>query len=209
MMKANEFRRVSPALGSQIDRLVDGELPEIERVDLLRRLETETDGWRLCALAFLEAQSWREAMQPLAAEATKIPLSAVEKPSSSRHRRRVPIGFIAMAAALLLMFGLGWLAHGNPGKSAGDERMAQGDQSSRQGGTGPVPESEPQAGSMPVASSGGSLKSEPESAARTLQPSGLRAEMHPRLASVLLKDGRRVQVPVQEVHLRYVGNRTY
>ena len=40
----------------QIDRLVAGSLPDAERRTLLLRIETEPDGWRQCALAFLEAQ---------------------------------------------------------------------------------------------------------------------------------------------------------
>ncbi|MEJ7637798.1 MAG: hypothetical protein WKF75_07380, partial [Singulisphaera sp.] len=51
----------------QIDRLVDGELDPAERHALLVRFETEPGGWRRCALAFLEAQSWREALAPPAA----------------------------------------------------------------------------------------------------------------------------------------------
>jgi hypothetical protein len=42
-----------------IDRLVAGELTEVERRELLLSLESEPDGWRRCALAFLEDQAWR------------------------------------------------------------------------------------------------------------------------------------------------------
>ena len=41
-----------------LDRLIDDELTPEARRDLLLRLEHETGGWRRCALAFLEAQSW-------------------------------------------------------------------------------------------------------------------------------------------------------
>src|SRR5437660_1111223 len=40
-----------------LDRLVDGELPDAERRKLLLKFEKEPDGWRRCALAFLEAQA--------------------------------------------------------------------------------------------------------------------------------------------------------
>jgi len=49
-----------------LDRLVDGELAETERREVLRTLERQPDGWRQCALAFLEAQSWGEALTQLA-----------------------------------------------------------------------------------------------------------------------------------------------
>ncbi|MBX9788718.1 MAG: hypothetical protein K2Y37_07355 [Pirellulales bacterium] len=43
-----------------LDRLVDGELSPEARRELLQRLEQESGGWRRCALAFLESQSWGE-----------------------------------------------------------------------------------------------------------------------------------------------------
>ena len=46
-------------LEAWMDRLVDGEVAEPERRALLSRLERMPDGWRRCALAFLEAQAWR------------------------------------------------------------------------------------------------------------------------------------------------------
>src|SRR5438477_7928584 len=47
-----------------LDRLVDGEVAEPQRRALLSRLEQSPGGWRRCALAFLEAQAWREALSP-------------------------------------------------------------------------------------------------------------------------------------------------
>src|SRR5437773_2733963 len=47
-----------------LDRLTDGEVPEPQRRALLSRLEQSPGGWRRCALAFLEAQAWREALEP-------------------------------------------------------------------------------------------------------------------------------------------------
>jgi hypothetical protein len=51
-------------LHAWLDRLVDGEVAEPQRQALLSRLERSPDGWRDCALAFLEAQAWREALEP-------------------------------------------------------------------------------------------------------------------------------------------------
>jgi len=47
----------------QLDLLVDGELDEPDRRTLLQRLEQQPDGWRRCALAFLEAQSWHRELR--------------------------------------------------------------------------------------------------------------------------------------------------
>lgn len=60
-----------------LDRLVDGELAEAERRKLLLSLDHQPSGWRQCALAFLESQSWRSlmgaALQPEPAEEIKSP----------------------------------------------------------------------------------------------------------------------------------------
>ncbi len=45
---------------SRLDRLVDGELNETARRELLLQFEREPEGWRRCALAFLEAQCWKQ-----------------------------------------------------------------------------------------------------------------------------------------------------
>jgi len=47
----------------RFDRLVDGELSDAERRRLLASLDDEPGGWQCCALAFLEAQAWRQTMQ--------------------------------------------------------------------------------------------------------------------------------------------------
>ena len=49
-----------------LDRLVDGELSGSERRQLLESFDKRPEGWRRCALAFLEAQSWREEMGQVA-----------------------------------------------------------------------------------------------------------------------------------------------
>ncbi len=53
-------------LDAWMDLLVDGEVREPQRQALLSRLERLPDGWRRCALAFLESQAWREALDPVA-----------------------------------------------------------------------------------------------------------------------------------------------
>ncbi len=46
-----------------IERLVDGELASDERRELIRRLDETLDGWRFCALSFLEEQTFKEAVR--------------------------------------------------------------------------------------------------------------------------------------------------
>jgi hypothetical protein len=106
------------------DRLVDGELSPDERRRLIASLDDRADGWRRCALAFLEAQTWRGAMRQIAADpapittaaapsaARPITTAAVAVPSPATARRRSARAgtWAAIAAALLAAFGLGWQA---------------------------------------------------------------------------------------------------
>ena len=55
------------------DRLVDGELGEVERRELLVRLESEPGGWRRCALKFLESQCWKEAIGGETRSVSEVP----------------------------------------------------------------------------------------------------------------------------------------
>ncbi len=89
----------------QLDMLVDGELSEQQRRDLLCRLNEEPDGWRRCAFAFLEAQSWREAMQAAGHESHDPPAVAPPKTKHSSQRRWLTIS--AMAVCFLLAFASG------------------------------------------------------------------------------------------------------
>ena len=69
-----------------LDRLVDGELADGERREVLQTLERQPDGWRQCALAFLEAQSWGEALTQLARhpeEAVRAPTESADSQQSS------------------------------------------------------------------------------------------------------------------------------
>jgi hypothetical protein len=59
----NEFLHTEHGFDPQVlDRLVDGELADGERRVLLESLERQPDGWRQCALAFLEAQTWDQTL---------------------------------------------------------------------------------------------------------------------------------------------------
>lgn len=66
-----------------LDLLVDGELPEDQRTELLMQLDQREDGWKHCALRFLETQSWQSALKKNSAPTKKrrsiwpLPLTAV------------------------------------------------------------------------------------------------------------------------------------
>lgn len=125
---------LDPAL---LDRLVDGELTEAERHKLLASLDHLPTGWRQCALAFLEAQSWREifsssAKRPAVEAPAKLPVAAAAvleakadlaqpgqtrmvepaAPKSSRRLSKHWLWAMEMAASFLVVFSLGWMIRG-------------------------------------------------------------------------------------------------
>ncbi|MCE5269095.1 MAG: hypothetical protein LLG00_14565 [Planctomycetaceae bacterium] len=99
---------------ARLDRLVDGELSEKERRELLKSLEEEPGGWRRCALAFLEAQCWKESLGAMAREprgeregpppSMQQPVARAEGRYSVWHRRIATA--TAMAASFLVALGL-------------------------------------------------------------------------------------------------------
>jgi len=120
----DEFRRDEQRV---LDRLIDGELGRHERRQLLAALDDEPGSWRRCALSFLEAQSWRWQLSRLAAEPLVAQATAEQGhgPHAATGARRW-IGWFAIAASLVVAFGLG---RGFPAAShiqAPDDRIANG-----------------------------------------------------------------------------------
>lgn len=123
---------------SELDRLVDGQLTDPQRRDVLTRLEEEPDGWRRCALAFLEAQSWKEALGVLAGRSSEPVAPASPAPPRSARRSTAWGTLLAMAASFLLALGLGLVIRG--GWPAGGGQAPSGD----------VAESQPPAAGLPA-----------------------------------------------------------
>jgi hypothetical protein len=103
-------RKMNPINDFEFDRLVDGELVADERRRLLASLDDRPDGWRQCALAFLEAQSWRADLGEVANEAQ--PAAPLARPASTTIAAglspRQSGYWLALAAGVLVAFGLGW-----------------------------------------------------------------------------------------------------
>jgi len=88
------------------ERLTDGELSPDEYRRLLASLDDEPDGWRQCALAFLEAQALTGELRGVRAA---LDLRHDHRASASPRRidRRDQWTFLAAAASFLLALGIG------------------------------------------------------------------------------------------------------
>lgn len=219
-----------------IDRLVDGEMPEAERRELLLRFENQPDGWRRCALAFLEVQAWRQALTPKVdsvgvarpdyVKGVESPLGSPCGNGSKRSSRskywRPTIQFSGLAASLVVAFALGWTYHRGVVRANAVNGTTQNVEVVADGRT-PVadaPRSRGRPTSVEVATNPNFenriMKNESTETLAALNPllkhwqqQGYSVETQPRLVSIQAKDGRTVNVPVQEVRIRYIGDRVY
>ena len=96
-----------------IDRIVDGNLGPAELRATIALLDREPDGWKRCALAFLEAQCWRESFQSLELPAAcRVEVAQSTVPPHAPRARRITPTFrrVAMAAGIAAVsFATGWL----------------------------------------------------------------------------------------------------
>ncbi len=105
----NAYDQDEPIKDSRFDRLVDGELSEQERRDLLGRLDQDPNGWRRCALAFLESQCWKQTFGETVSRSvsSKPPYKTIRTAHSPWTGR---LGVLAaMAASFLFAFWIGSL----------------------------------------------------------------------------------------------------
>jgi len=94
--------------GRAIDRLVDGELTDDDTRAILSAMDRDPDGWRRCALAFVESQAIGRDVRGITAESlnsranvvTPVPLRDVSRKWSWSTG-------LALAASLLITFGFG------------------------------------------------------------------------------------------------------
>ena len=226
MSIVNEFRQDE---GRVLDRLVDGELSQDQRRELLAALDDEPGAWRRCALAFLEAQSWRWQLSRLAVEPLVAQTSARPAPLESRKNRHSLWGMcLAIAASLLVAFGLGvrYQSAGQPllannsapqSDESGPVQLAQTDWTDAQGDdqdeeTIALTLADEDDGEreiqLPVthATDGDQVWAENESALparllRSLRQSGLEVNRQQRYMPIDLSDGRRLIVPIEEIEI--------
>lgn len=219
----------------RIDALVCGELAEQERRELLAWLEADPSRWRDCALAFLQAQVWEEALGEEAAATVRETgdrrhdtgdreqkQTASRLPRAGAPRWLMPLVTLAASIAAFAC-GMSWrggqVAPVQPG-SAVVERKEET----------PVKGQVPQEGGLLMASvpvKGGPLGNveavlqfpvfPPEASKRTASSSvpqhvrkewerrGYELKEERRYLPAKLPDGRQVMVPVNEVKMKFIG----
>jgi hypothetical protein len=113
------FESPMPIDSRVIDRLVDGELTASEERSLLGSLEFQPDGWRRCALAFLESRVWKNELaavtrgQTAPINGTPVVLSPLAAVNHSAELTQRPassspwVRGMAIAASIGLAFVLG------------------------------------------------------------------------------------------------------
>lgn len=93
-----------------LDRLVDGELTSDEERELLAQLDQIPNGWRRCALAFLEARCWQQTTHALLARETASTQVALPNRRPPLRLGSPWMSLVALAAVFLVAFGVGtWL----------------------------------------------------------------------------------------------------
>jgi len=112
---------IRPEDDPRFDRLVDDELNEEERRELLSGLDKTPGGWRACAIAFLEAQAWKKTFGAMVPERSKaepttksVSLAAPASTPAPTPRHSRPLQWTAtitaVAASFLVALVLGlWL----------------------------------------------------------------------------------------------------
>jgi len=193
-----------------IDCLVDGEVPDAERRALLLRLDSEPEGWRRCALAFLEAQSWREALNSLAGAGIARTRALPDRQGCRPRSWPRFAALTGLAASVAVAFALGWVMHFQPTQTIQDASVADGTQLVPMAiDEHPQPVPADLATPTPQPRKPGGTLAGVDPFVKTMELRGFRAQTRERLLSMQLKDGRKLEVPIREVTLRDERNRTY
>ncbi len=221
------------------DLLVDGELSEDQRRELLTQLDDTPDGWRRCAMSFLEAQTWRQDLGALATDAT----GESPEPRSVAPRRPGRVWTaLAMAASFLLALWLGMLLK-DALRSGGPLPTQIAEVPLEPTEPAPAPsvqsDSRPDSPTAPWQTVTLAVDDGPDGERRTielpavernnladagleslpaaippeilkaLRSTGHQVRQSRQLLPVPLQDGRRLVVPVDQFDVNYVGNRAY
>ncbi|MEN6457484.1 MAG: hypothetical protein ABFC63_01015 [Thermoguttaceae bacterium] len=222
----------------RFDRLVDGELSETERRELLAGLDNESGGWRRCALAFLEAQCWRQVLGDMA---QPRPEPKVNRPVVTRRPpwlSRVTTGTAMAASFLVALWLVSWASRQGPvgtlhapgnndiahvsqpmNRAAEDAtgRSQSSPSSPWQLVTLSTPDNQGRSIRLPAIEGNGVDRrwlqnlppAIPDDVLGALARTGHQVQQRRQLVPISAQDGRRLVVPVDQVEVHYTGNPTY
>ncbi len=126
----------SPVDQALIDRIVDGGMTPEELRAAVLRLECAPDGWKRCAVAFLEGQVLGESFRALGQPQKEKPAAQIfpfSMPEATNRLRLRPLRHAVAAGIVAASFAIGWIAHGTrPGMLAYDSLA-------RHSGNTPIP----------------------------------------------------------------------
>jgi len=105
-----EAHSIDDEMPGFIDRLVCGEIDESSRRTVLTWLEDDPARWRMCGLAFLEAQAWSGALGDWSHPVSSVPAPVVElrgrQSAGPKRPGRVRALFAAAAVAVAFVAGI-------------------------------------------------------------------------------------------------------
>jgi hypothetical protein len=217
---------LKPEDSQWLDRLVDGELTDAERRELLLKLERTPDGWRRCALAFLEHQAWRSESKSWASGAPEIVLRPTPAGIAGRSWSTPVPWTMAVAACLLIATGFWAVVRDKDGHAitrievpdGGSMSVTQSPTFSTAPNMRLVVDGGPNesdevvevplvnAGQLDQALFGPWSQSVSPEVMQMLEKAGHQVVRERRLMPFDLRDGRRVVVPMDQVEIRPVGN---
>ncbi len=90
-----------------LDLLVDGELNDEQERALIARLEETPDGWRRCALTFLESRCWQRGAREVTRPCWELPDAPGAGRAAEGWRTRPWTWAVTIAATFLLAFAVG------------------------------------------------------------------------------------------------------
>ena len=96
-----------------IDRIVDGALTPEELRAAVLRIEADPDGWKRCALAFVEARVWSDSLRALgeAQKSEPVGMPIPRSVTAAKRPRNSWLRSIAAAVIVGLSFVAGWMTH--------------------------------------------------------------------------------------------------
>ncbi|HEX3448255.1 MAG TPA: hypothetical protein VHS97_08360 [Isosphaeraceae bacterium] len=137
---------INPLNDDLIDQIVDGALTSAQLRAVIDMLDREPDGWKRCALAFLESQCWRETFR-LVGEPNPTSLQAglTSLTENGVHTIRTGRRWLARALSASVVaasFALGWLGHGvHSGPRPGGNVVAESGEPKTEAPNTPRPQS--------------------------------------------------------------------